>query len=743
MLPISNFVSVRRLVGICLLPLLAACEPSPEEGPQRPNTQRAEALSDNADYVGSAVCAGCHRAEHDFWLGSHHQLAMASPTPAHVAGDFDEGAFSNASTNTNFSRQAETFLIRTEGADGELSDFRVRYTFGIQPLQQYLLELPGGRLQAHSVAWDARPANAGGQRWFHLHPDEVVDHNDVLHWTRDSQNWNYMCADCHSTALRKNYDAAAESYSTEFAEISVGCEACHGPGSQHVANPARSIARLDAQPQQVNACAPCHSRRGQLLEGFAPANAYLDHYLPALLDEGLYHPDGQILDEVYVYGSFLQSKMHARGVACSDCHEPHSLQLRFDDNGVCTQCHNETGRSDFPSLRPANYDSQTHHFHPTGSTGARCVSCHMAEQTYMVVDDRRDHSFRIPRPDLTQSLGVPNACNSCHDDRSPEWASDVIAHQFEAERPEHFAAVFAAARAGDPGAEAELAGIAEDDLQPPIVRATALSLMLPYERGVSTFALERGLADAHPLVRIGALRGAERWDLVRRYEKCQQLLDDEVLAVRTEAARLLGPAYGTLSGAKQRRLGDSLQAYLQTLELNADRAEGQTSMANVYLHLGEPRQAEAALRTALGRNAQWVPALVNLSDLYRGTGRDEQGGPLLARAVELAPDMPEVLVARALWLVRQQRADAALGLLGRAHELAPQNQRYAYTYAVALHSAGQSEPALEVLDAALRLRPRDENLLRTAFGIARDAGLTSRTADYLRQLELRWSPPGT
>jgi tetratricopeptide (TPR) repeat protein len=720
--------------------VVAGCEPASEGATELSRTEPSEPVSETASYVGSDVCAGCHRLEHEAWSGSHHQLAMALPTDEHVAGDFRKTTFSNASTNTEFSRQGETFRVRTEGADGELADFSVRYTFGIQPLQQYLLELPGSRLQAHSVAWDSRPESGGGQRWFHLHPDETVDHNDVLHWTRDGQNWNYMCADCHSTAVEKSYDAASGTYATEFAEISVGCEACHGPGSRHVENPVLPVAALDAQAQQVNACAPCHSRRGQLAEGFSPQRSYLDHYLPALLDEGLYYHDGQILDEVYVYGSFLQSKMHARGVTCSHCHEPHSGELRFAGNDTCIQCHSEAGRAGFPTLRLANYASDAHHFHAPDSAGARCVSCHMPEKTFMVIDDRRDHSFRIPRPDLTVELGVPNACNACHDDRSPEWARDVIADRFGAERPEHFAAVFAAARVSDPDAEAALAAIAEDAAQPPIVRATALSLMVRYERGMTSFALERGLTDKDPLVRIGALRGAERWEPARRFEKCKRLLNDDVLAVRIEAARLLGPAYGSLTGADQRQLQDSLEAYLQVLQLNADRAEAQTSMANVYLYKGNVARAQNALQTAMTLNDQWVPALVNLADLYRGSGQDEKAGPLLARAVELAPEAPDVLVAQALWLVRQDLSSAALPLLGRASQLAPENMRYAYIYAVALHSVGQSEGALAVLDEALLYRPRDEDLLRAAFGIARDAALEKKMNGYLQQLESRWSP---
>ena len=361
----------------------------------------AAVVTESPDHVGSAVCADCHVTEYQSWQGSHHQLAMQTASTDTVLGNFDGASVSYNTSTSRFLEDGDGFVVSTDGPDGQLQDYRVRYAFGVAPLQQYLLDTGGGRYQALSIAWDSRAREAGGQRWFHLYPDEQVDHADVLHWTQPSATWNYMCADCHSTALKKNYDADSRSYATSYAEVSVGCEACHGAASLHVASaraggPVQSLASLDEQSAQVNACAPCHSRRGQLAEGFQPSADMLDHYLPALLDEGLYHPDGQILDEVYVWGSFTQSKMYGQGVMCIHCHDPHNAGLKLSGNTVCTQCHNAAGRADFPSLPKANFDSPEHHFHAPDSAGGQCVACHMANKTYMVVDPRRDHSFRIP-----------------------------------------------------------------------------------------------------------------------------------------------------------------------------------------------------------------------------------------------------------------------------------------------------------------------------------------------------------
>jgi hypothetical protein len=370
---------------------------------------------------------------------------MQPPTADAVLGDFNDTEFTAAGVTTRFYRDGERFMIRTDGPSGKMENYAVSYTFGVAPLQQYLIALPGGRLQAFGIAWDSRPREEGGQRWFHLYPENPPKPGNPLHWTALDQNWNHMCADCHSTDVLKRYDAVSDSYATSYAEIDVGCEACHGPGANHVSWAAQS--ERQGEPQlavrlnerdgvswrsdpttglpkrsvpltsslELDTCARCHSRRGRLLDEYQHGKAVGDYYRVATLDPGLYHPDGQILEEVFVHGSFLQSRMHDAGVTCSDCHEPHSLDLRVQGDGACLGCHSVGG-----------YALPTHHHHKVESDGARCVNCHMPAKTYMVVDPRRDHSFRVPRPDLSESIGVPNACNSCHADETAAWAAAQI-----------------------------------------------------------------------------------------------------------------------------------------------------------------------------------------------------------------------------------------------------------------------------------------------------------------------------
>ncbi|MDB0050189.1 multiheme c-type cytochrome [Pseudomonadales bacterium] len=704
-------------------------------------------------YIGSETCGGCHTQAYTSWLGSHHQLAMAEPTAKTVIGDFADQTHVAGSVTSKFLNQNGVYSVVTDGAENKLTEYAVRYTFGISPLQQYLVDVGSGRLQALPLVWDARgadvqslnPNSSPNQRWYHLAPQSAGAADAPTHWTRGGQNWNHMCADCHSTAVTKGYDAATDTFNTQFAEISVGCEACHGPGSSHRDSPTqpypmRSSENSAALAEQ-NTCATCHSRRAQLAEGFTPQQAFLDHYQPAFLEQGLYHPDGQILDEVYVYGSFAQSKMHAQGVTCSNCHDAHSAQLKFQGDALCTQCHNPAGREEFPTLTKALYDSPSHHFHnavkSVANSGAACVDCHMTSQTYMGIDERHDHSFRIPRPDLSEKIGVPNACAGCHEvEQGPNvnrWAAEVIADHFKhaqkPPKPEHFGEALFAARRGQKTAETGLVAVAVDSQMPGIVRGTALSLLGGYALTSGSRAIEVGLKSADPLVRMGAIRGSERWPGQRQWRALKPLLDDPLLAVRLEVVAALADLYPALPPPEQAVLKDSIEAYIDVQLVSADRAESLSNIASMYLSMGDMVRAERTLKRALKLNAQWVPALINLADIYRATGRDEQGVTLLDTALELTPSAPDVLLAKALWWVRQGDRTRAIGLLAQGYN-AQSVSSLNYIYAVALHSNGDTAKALAVVDAAIDAGLSANQLVQLGLSITRETADLERARRY-------------
>lgn len=711
-------------------------------------------------FVGAQICASCHEQEYARWLGSQHDLAMQPANAETVIADFDDASFEYEGITSRFSTRDDKYFARTDGPDGQLHDYEIAYTFGVYPLQQYLIALPAGRYQALSIAWDSRPREAGGQRWFHLYPNEHVTYTDVLHWTKPSQNWNNQCAECHSTGLRKNYDAVQNRYATAYAEIDVACEACHGPGSRHVVwaqeksssvngatnkglvvnfserqqaswvmNPESGIARRSqpiATHAEVETCAQCHARRATLFEGDVPGLPLLDTHRPALLEAGLYQSDGQMQDEVYNYGSFLQSRMYAAGVTCSNCHEPHSLQLRASGNEVCATCH-----------LPARFDTPRHHFHKAGSTGAECAACHMPIETYMVVDPRHDHSFRIPRPDFTARTGVPNACNQCHQDKSAQWAIDSLNrwHGVGWSKRPHFAEALQAGRMTAANAESALAQLALDSTQPSIARATAISLLPAYLSPASLPALEKAASDADPLMRLAAAEALEVLPPEMRLQLAAPLLGDSIRTVRmAAAASLVGDAERLLTTNQRVAFERALADYQAAQQGNLDRPESHVNLGLLQLRRGQLEEAKAAYEAALKVAPWFVPARVNLADVLRLQGRESEAEAMLRAALAIDPANADLHYALGLSLVRQKRMSEAIENLDRAAELRPQNPRFPLTYALALQAAGKGSEAIEVLRQAHMSSPGSRDLLLALIEMHRARGEDAAAREYARRL---------
>jgi tetratricopeptide (TPR) repeat protein len=686
-----------------------------------------------------------------------------------VLGDFENHVFEHRGVVTRFYRRDGRFMVETTGADGERAEFEVAYTFGVAPLQQYLLGFPDGRYQALTVAWDSRPEKEGGQRWFHLYPDEDIPPGDELHWTAPAHNWNFSCAECHSTRLRKNYDAVTDRYATDWAEIDVGCEACHGPGASHAA--AARLAReegagypadhglvVDLQgagewgfeagdstavrrtagggASEPELCGRCHARRTQFSEDYVHGRALSDTHRVELLLEDRYFPDGQILDEVYVYGSFVQSRMHAAGVTCSDCHESHSLELRVPGDGVCFQCHAATA-----------YGTVEHHFHPEVSEGARCVSCHMPERTYMVVDPRRDHSMQIPRPDRSEALGTPNVCTGCHAGRTNQWAVEQLDAWYGKERAsgfQRYAELLAAARDGSSDAGRGLESLMLDRRVPAIARATALAELSRYLSPSSSLAVRAGLADKDPLVRRAAVELLEQTDRDVRWRLVSPLLDDPVRGVRVAAAWALADVSPEEVEDPQgrQRLQRAFDEYLASEMLNADRVEHWVNMAGFHARQGNVPAAEKAYSEARRRDADFIPVYANQADMYRLLGREADGEKVLREGVARVDAAPALHHALGLLLIRENRLDEALPELERAFELGGENARFGYVYGVALNSTGAPLRAIEVWEAVLREVPGDRATLFSLVSALRDQGDYGRAVVYAdRLLELTPADP--
>jgi tetratricopeptide (TPR) repeat protein len=693
---------------------------------------------DAVTFVGREACVDCHQGAYEKWLGSDHDLAMAPADEQTVLGDFDEALFEHGGITSRFYRRDGRYFVHTEGPGGEMGEFEILYTFGVEPLQQYLVPFPGGRLQALSIAWDVER-----QRWFHLYPDQEIPPDDWLHWTRNAQNWNGMCAECHSTNLLKGYNHETQTFDTTWSEIDVSCEACHGPGSRHVAwAEIQPMARpeiedyglliraggIDAR-QQVELCAPCHSRRTELGDYDHTRLDLLDNLLPALLRENLYHPDGQILDEVYVWGSFVQSKMYQNDVRCSDCHDVHDLGLVKPGNELCLQCH-----------RADAYDAYDHHFHKKvhegkPSDGALCVKCHMPEQAYMVIDDRADHSLRLPRPDLTLEIGVPNACtqSGCHDDKPVEWSADAYTKWYGRARKPHYGTILAAGRARTPEAHGQLVALAQNALYPAIVRATALAALAAYPHETTTAAMKRALADDEALVRHTAVDSLSVADPAELVSLVAPLLFDPVRAVRMRAVAQLAGVPPELMKPYQRDAFDEvLSEYLDAMEYSLDFSFAGMNLGNFHAAQGRPAEAERFYRAAIEVDDLFYPAKMNLAVLLSGRGKNREAELLLREVLEAYPERFEAGYSLGLLLVEMNRQAEAVEFLRRAAQGLPTASRIHYNLGLLLQQLGQDAEAAAALGDAVELEPGNLDYL---YALADHYAKRGRLAEALAVAE--------
>jgi len=725
----------------------------------------AEVSSDKGQwqYVGAEACRICHGDIYQQWQQSDHHKAMQLATSATVAGDFANVTVQFHGIASRFYRQQGLFMVETAGEGGKRQAFQIKYTFGFYPLQQYLVEMNNGFIQALNIAWDSRPQEQGGQRWFHLQPDEVINPDHPFFWTRFFQNWNNRCADCHSTNLEKKYDAEKHAYQTSWSEMNVACEACHGPASQHVelarqgkavggktgfsdalikpmhwqfkagqavASPVDSLPN-PAQQQQLKQCGACHSLRTPLHASQSPSpqsghSVESSHRLQ-LLSEPAYFADGQIRGEVFVLGSFLQSKMHQQGVTCSNCHNPHSGKVWEQGNGLCGQCHDAKV-----------FDQAEHHHHQPESTGSLCVNCHMPERTYMQVDDRRDHSFSIPRPDLSAELGVPNACVNCHTEpgKDNSWAQNSLTSWGVKPARPHWGSWRRGVQSGNASSISRATAAITSGELAAIVSATLLEELAVTPSQESLAAAQVALQDDNPLVRRGAVAALRNMPGEVRWQLLSPHVQDPSLAVRHQLAEVLADLQPRLPETAQQVLSPLLAEYRASLAVMADSPATQLLLADLEIKLGNPIAAEKALQKALRIESHFVPALLNSADFYRSKGEPEKVGSLLQQALKLAPESAAVSHSYGLHLVRQKQYREALSYLAQAVDQADAIPRFAYVYAVALHSQGQTEQAIRVLVKAVQRWPGQYNLLLTLVTYLDRSGQSLLLADYLEELQM-------
>jgi predicted CXXCH cytochrome family protein len=710
-------------VSLCLLLAFSAHGAAADNAPASASDPLI-AIHDG--FVDEKACTSCHADQAAAFARSNHAKAMAVADEGTVRANFNNIEFEHAGIVSTFFRRDSRFFVRTEGPDGKEADFEVKYTFAYEPLQQYLVDLGGGRLQALDIAWDINK-----QEWFWLGEGKPAKPGATYHWTGPFYRWNRTCIDCHSTAPRAEFQSETNTYSSTYVATSIGCQSCHGGGAKHVrwaeAKSHDTSIPVDTgfglAPVDQDACLGCHSRRAKLIDGYGREESFLDRFSPALIRQDLYFPDGQILDEVFEYGSFQQSKMARAGVTCLDCHVAHEGTVKAEGNALCTQCHRQAAPERFTNNDPSGvFNTPKHTHHPVGSAGAQCTNCHMPERTYMKVDPRRDHSFVIPRPDLSVVYGTPNACTTCHKEETNTWAAENMDRWYGTgwrERPT-IAHAFAGATRNDPTSIEALRKLLMDREQAGIVKGSAIAEMSRLGGADVVADVKAAAGNSDPLVRLGAAEAAGNLPPEHRLDAIGKLLGDETRAVRTAAVRSLGTTLsfdllGNERGAFTAAVED-LRAYVRA---NADVAEVQNTYGLFLLDQHRMEEAEILFRRAISLDPSLSGARINLAELYRAAGQNEKSENTYAEAIAISPDDPDLRYGHALSLVRAKAISDAIPELEEAVRLDPGNSGYRTTLAVALDSVGRTEDAFAMLDEAVAGGATDANLLGTTiqFGL--------------------------
>ncbi len=654
--------------------------------------------SSKPEFVGSMTCLSCHKEQYLNWKDSHHDQAMKIADSLSVLADFNNVSFTSNNTKSTFFKRGNDHFVNTIGEDGNNHDYKIEYTFGVTPLQQYIVQLSYGKYQCLQTAWDTEQ-----NKWFDLQPDiDDIEVGEWIHWTGGGMRWNSSCADCHSTNLHKNFDSKSNSYNTTFSEINVGCEACHGPASLHVdyyKNPNKTKAPshmfMDSSlpsTELVDKCARCHSLRKQITKAFDFKGQFVDHYSPTLLVDPVYEPDGQIRGENYVYGSFIQSKMYHNGVSCKDCHNVHSLKLKQNGNALCLSCHDQ------------KYDNASHHFHDENSKATQCINCHMTGKTYMGNDFRRDHSFRIPRPDQTIKYGTPNACNNCHSTKSPKWASDFINAKYGTERAPHFSDLLLAGYHGDKDAYYSL--ISQGNY-PDIARATALNLYAKHQLSPQELmSIKKFVKDSSAMVRKEAIDAFEKMESPDFSLFLEPLLLDSIRMVRISAA-----AYFNTVNLTPLNFTNANNEQLEELEMNADFASGQHQIAVHQQKKGNIELAIKAYKKAIELDRYQNISRLNLALLIYQQGDISEAEKLYLKVIDQDPDYSYSYYMLGLLYHEIENSLEALKYLGLACEREPLNLRAFYNYALKLQEVGQNEKSIRIMDRALTIIPDNEEFL--------------------------------
>ncbi|MGE3309166.1 MAG: tetratricopeptide repeat protein [Limisphaerales bacterium] len=684
-----------------------------------------------ARYAGSESCKDCHGTQHGSWHGSNHGLAERPVDEALDRIAFEPGrSFSHGSQTTDVSWNDGRPTVRADGVAGKRDAMPVARVIGHEPLRQYLVEFPGGRLQTLEASWDPKL-----NEWFNVYGAEDRLPGEWGHWTGRGMNWNTMCGTCHNTRFRKHYDPGTDAYRSAMAEPTVGCEACHGPMRDHVSwqrawtdsgkKDPTLVKRTPAEHMET--CAPCHARRAELTGDFVPGESFWDHFLLSIVDETeVFYPDGQVREEDYEFTAFLGSRMHAAGVTCLDCHDSHKAQPLLDGNDLCLRCHNGS-RQGSPIIDPVR-----HSFHRPGEAGSRCVDCHMPITVYMGRDPRHDHGFTTPDPKLTKEFGIPNACNRCHSDRDADWALAACETWYgpRMERPARArASLMARGRRGEPSARDGLLALLRSN-ETPSWKASSVALLARWVNDEPVRdALIGVLGHEHPMVRHRAVQA-----LAPRVEGGDTAAASAVRGRLTDGSRGVRVASAWALRGQGHQEGAAGTELAHMLRLNADQPTGQAQLAVAALARGAMEEAISHYQRAVAWDPGSPALRQDLAVALSLSGRSREALEQTREAARIQPDVGENHYRLGLAWAEVGDLGQAVAALEEALRLDPSNDRAAYNLGLAYQQRGDSGRALTMLELAERANPRDARIPYARATVLMQSDLRAEAREAARRV---------
>ncbi len=682
--------------------ILGNCSTEEIQKKNEQNENRTQATV-HPQYIGDESCISCHGKQHEEWTGSHHDWAMKSPDSSSVLGDFNDREITLDGVQYRFYKSKNLFKVSVIEKNEEGQNFIIWKTFGFWPLQQYLVKTEDGKIQTLRASWNSESKN-----WYHQYKNEIIAPKDWLHWTNGGQRWNTMCADCHSTDVRKNYNVELDQFETTFKTQNVGCEACHGPGSNHLSwtknqsSDDKGIFNPTDQVSILNQCAPCHSRRTKIKETVYPWEDFHTNYLVQNLSPDFYELDGQIKEEDYVFGSFLSSKMYHEGVKCNDCHNPHSLKLKAEGNNLCLSCHEP------------KYNSKKHHFHQENSLGADCISCHMPGKNYMGHDFRRDHSFRVPRPDQSVQFGTSNACNQCHSDKSAKWAANKVVEWYGPERQMHFSdfLIRSAQNNLDSVSQKELIQYVSNTNFPEIARSTLVENLQNKLSNESTRAMMESIDPNEHLILNSVLNYFTQESPQARLYFARQFLFHSKSIIRMNAAKLLlDIPSNQLNQKEQQQLRRNESELLQSLRYNADFPVGRLQLGDYYFRKNDLPNSILNYEIALKMDSLLLPVYSNLATAYNIFKQNEKALKVLAIGISKTPNKGQLYYLKGLLHYEMGMKEEAIQSLNLSLKDSPNLIKSYYNLAVIHYEAKAFAQAKRVLEKGLEISPNNAELL--------------------------------